>query len=292
VDLKKLHFLAEPAGGGDSRAPFVVFPIPFERTVSYGRGTAHAPRAILQASVQTELFDEEFFSSQDLKVQTLPSVNCFSTSTALIFKRIRQTAEKVMRQGRFLLSLGGEHTITIPLVAAAKSAYGGLTVLNLDAHLDLRNSFRNNRLSHACVFRRIMETNVPVVQAGIRSLCREEYELIRQRRLKVFWGRSIREAKNEKWIDDLLRQLKRNVYLSIDADVLDLSLMPGTGTPEPGGLSWPLVLRLLRRVCSEKKVVGADIVEVVPQPKTPACEYVAAKLALKLMTYVKKSGTF
>lgn len=290
--MQKNHFLAEPASTRNPNAPFAVLPIPFERSVSFGRGTAKAPNAILQASVQPELFDEEFFLPVDLKVQTLPAVNCSSGSTETVLKRISLAAGKVLEKKRFLMALGGEHTVTVPLVAAAKSVYGDICVLNLDSHLDLRDSYQDNRFSHACVFRRVMEFNVPVIHAGIRSLCQEEYDLIHKRRLKVFWARSILGAQNDKWIDRLLKLLSTKVYISIDADVLDPSLMPGTGTPEPGGLPWLLMLRLLRRICCEKQVVAADIVEVIPLPKTPVCEYVAAKLALKLMTYCSKSGIF
>jgi agmatinase len=135
-----------------------------------------------------------------------------------------------------------------------------------------------------------METGVPVVHAGIRSLCREEYDLVQRRRLKIHWAREIIADKNEKWMDQLAAALKKKVYLSIDADVLDPSVMPGTGTPEPGGLAWWTLLRLLRRLCQERTIIAADIVEVVPLAGTPLCEYTAAKLALKLMTYVSKSA--
>lgn len=267
------------------RAPFVVLPIPYERSVSYGRGTAKAPAAILRASVQTELFDEEFFLPPGLRVQTLPPLRCRGADVGAFFARIRRTAESALRSGRFLMSFGGEHAITFPLVAAAKSVHKDISVLSLDAHLDLRDSYESNRFSHACVFRRIMEISVPVAHVGIRSLCREEYDLVKRRRLNVYWAREILAADNDKWMDALLRRLKEKVYISIDADSLDPSLMPGTGTPEPGGLSWQAVLRLLRRVCFERTIIAADIVEVVPLPHTPLCEYVAAKLALKLMTY-------
>jgi agmatinase len=282
--MAQYHFLAEPAGTRDPRAPYAVFPIPFERTVSFGRGTSKAPAAILKASMEAELFDEEFFCEPGLKVQTLPAADCRG-STAAVFARIRRRAETIFNAGRFLMSFGGEHSITIPLVAAAQAACGDISVLNLDSHLDLRDNFRNSRFSHACVFRRVMELGVPVTHAGIRSLCREEYELCQKRRIAVFWAREILSDQSDKWIGRLLQRLKKNVYISIDIDCLDISVMPGTGTPEPGGLSWQTVLKLLRRVCAERKVIGADIMEVIPLPATPLCEYVAAKLALKLMTY-------
>ena len=290
MNAYKYHFLEYDAENTrNPRAPYAVFPIPFERTVSFGRGTSQAPTAILKASMQAELFDEEFFCAPGLKVQTLPAADCRGSTTA-VFNRIRRRAESILKAGRFLMSFGGEHSLTIPLVAAAKSACGDISVLNLDSHLDLRDSFRGSRFSHACVFRRIMEMNIPVTHAGTRSLCREEYEFVKRNHLNVYWARDILAAKNDKWIGEIIRRLRKKVYISIDADALDPSIMPGTGTPEPGGLAWQTVLRLLHQVCLERKVIAADIVEVIPLPNTPLCEYVAAKLALKLMTYISKSA--
>ncbi|MDO9541726.1 MAG: agmatinase [Kiritimatiellia bacterium] len=289
--MPKYHFLEYDAKNiCNPHAPFAVLPIPYEHSVSYGRGTAKAPAAILKASVQTELFDEEFFCPQGLRVQTLPAINCHGTNSG-IFARIRRTAESVLRSGRFLMSFGGEHSITFPLVAAAQAVHKEISVLSLDAHLDLRDSYKNNCLSHACVFRRIMEINVPVTHVGIRSLCREEYDLVKRHHLNVYWAREILAAAGEGWIATLIAGMKNKVYISIDADVLDLAIMPGTGTPEPGGLSWQTVLTLLRRICLKRTVIAADIVEVIPLPNTPVCEYTAAKLALKLMTYSNYSGS-
>lgn len=288
--MVKHHFLEfDPANTRNPRAPFAVLPIPYERSVSYGRGTARAPAAILAASLQAELFDDEFFRSPGLKVQTLPAINCRGADDAAIFARMRRAAEPVLRSGRFLMALGGEHALTVPLVAAARSVHRDISVLSLDAHLDLRARYQNNRFSHACVFRRVMEMGVPVAHVGVRSLCQEEYDLVQRRHLNVCWAREIIAARGDGWINTLLKRLGKKVYISIDADVLDPALLPGTGTPEPGGLSWPTVLRLLRRVCAERTVVAADIVEVIPLPSVPLCEYVAAKLAIKLMTYCLQS---
>jgi len=289
----KHHFLIyDPENTHNPRAPFAVLPIPYERTVCFGRGTAKAPAAILKASVQMELFDEEFFYPQGLRVQTLPAIKCRGAGTATVFSRIRKAATAVLKNKRFLMSFGGEHSVTVPLAEAAKSVYKDISFLNLDSHLDLRNIYQGHHFSHACVFRRVMEMGIPVIHAGTRSLCREEYELVKQNHLTVHWARDILADKNDQWIKDIIRRLKKNVYISIDADVLDPSIMPGTGTPEPGGLAWQTVLRLLRQICLERKVIAADVVEVIPLPNTPLCEYVAAKLALKLMTYcLKLSGT-
>jgi len=285
------HFLEYDAGNThNARAPFAVLPIPYERSVSFGRGTAQAPATILKASVQAELFDEELLRPCGLQVQTLPAIKCRGAGVKTVFSRIRRAATAVLKNKRFLMSFGGEHSVTIPLVEAACSVDKELCVLNLDSHLDLRDAYHGNRFSHACVFRRIMEMNVPVIHAGTRSLCREEYEWVKRNHINVYWARDILGAENDKWIDEIIRRLNKKVYISIDADVLDPAIMPGTGTPEPGGLAWLTVLRLLRQVCLKRKVIAADIVEVIPLPAIPLCEYVAAKLALKLMTYISKSA--
>lgn len=282
-----LHFLdLDPDTVRDPQAPYAVLPVPYERTVSYGAGTARAPAAILAASVQIELVDEELLQAPELRVQTLPALDCQAGSERQILDRIEAVAYPVMHAGRFLMTLGGEHTITLPLAAAARRVYGSaLCALHLDAHLDLRDTYRANSLSHACVMRRVTELGLPVVPVGIRSVCAEEHRFLQERRQPVWWARDICRATDDAWIDAIIAQLNRLVYITIDSDALDPAVMPGTGTPEPGGLSWYAMTDLLRRVCAARTVVAADLVEVVPLPGTPVCEYTAARLATKLMTY-------
>jgi len=284
--IRSPHFLEyDPAWVHNPDAPYAVLPVPYERTVSYGRGTAHAPQAILDASNHLELFDEELLIAPCLRVQTLPETDCRSGTEEQALQAIREAALSVMSRRRFLMAFGGEHTITAPLVAAARSVWKSLSILHLDAHLDLRNEYQGNRFSHACVMRRIMDMDVPIVHVGIRSLCEEEYRLVIDRGLCVFWARAMAKTGAEAWMEPAIASLSRQVYITMDVDSLDPSLMPGTGTPEPGGLSWQDVTGLLQRLCSAREVVAADIVEVVPIPGTPLCEYTAARLAAKLMTY-------
>lgn len=286
ANRKFAHFLEyDPIYVHNPRAPYAVLPAPYERTVSFGRGTERAPAAILAASVHIEPFDEELFQPLGLGVQTLPAVPCRRGTDKQVLETIRRTAAVVLQSGRFLLTLGGEHTITFPLVAAARAMHGDLTVLHLDAHLDLRDRYTRTPLSHACVMRRVMELGVPIVAVGIRSVCAEEYQLVKQHRLPVFWARDIVQARSETWMKAVLARLGKRVYITMDVDCLDPSLMPGTGTPEPGGLTWYALTQLLRRVCATRRVVAADLVEVAPVSGTPACEYIAARLAAKLMLY-------
>ena len=280
------HFLElDPENVNNPDAPYAVLPAPYERTVSFGQGTAGAPQAILYASQHIEPFDEELKISPRLRVQTLPEIDCRNGSEEQALQTIRKTARSVMARRRFLMTFGGEHTITAPLVEAAREPWPSLSVLHLDAHLDLRDEYHGNRLSHACVMRRVLDMNVPIVHIGIRSLCEEEYQLVTDRGLSVFWARDITNPSADAWMDQVIARLTRQVYVSLDADGLDPSLMPGTGTPEPGGLTWQAITSLLRRLCSERQVVAADLVEVAPIPGTPLCEYTAARLAAKLMAY-------
>lgn len=285
--MQKLHFLEFDGNSVDNpSAPYAVMPVPYERSTSFNKGTSRAPAAILAASEQIELFDEEMLEPNGLRVQTLSAPDLEVETGEEALDRVKTAAANAIAGGkRFLMSIGGEHTITAPLVEANKALHGDLSVLNLDAHLDLRDSYEGNRLSHACVMRRVMETGVPVTHVGIRSLCREEYELVLAKDIKVFWARALAESRDGSLIDEIIDNLSPRVYVTIDSDCLDPSVMPGTGTPEPGGLSWRRMTELLQRLCAERTVVSADIVEVVPVPGQAVSEYTAARLAAKLMTY-------
>ena len=283
------HFLEfDPAASANPCSPYAVLPAPYERSVSYMRGTARAPAAILDASVQTELYDEELGVTPQLAVQTLPEVDCVTGSDADALERIHSAALPVMRAGRFVLSLGGEHTVTVPLVRAATKAFGPVSVLQLDAHADLRNTYEGREYSHACAMRRLVDDGLRVVHVGIRSVCEEEARLIAERRLPVIWARRIVSEPAEKWIATALEALGPKVYVTMDIDGLDPAIVPGTGTPEPGGLGWYPLLQLLRTVFAEREVVGADIVEVVPVPGMVVSEFVAARLAVKMLTYHRR----
>ncbi len=280
------HFLEfDPGASSNPGSPYAVLPLPYERSVSYMRGTARAPEAILAASGQTELYDEELEAEPGLAVQTLPEVDCATGSDAEALERIRAAALPVMCAGRFLLSLGGEHTVTVPLARAAVKAFGPLSVLQVDAHADLRDTYQGTEYSHACAMRRLVDDGLRVAHTGIRSLCREEARFIARRALPVIWARDAVAGPDEKWIAAALEALGPRVYVTVDVDGLDPSLVPGTGTPEPGGLGWYPLLKLLRAVFCAREVVAADIVEVVPVPGSVVSEFTAARLAVKMLTY-------
>jgi agmatinase len=272
--------------GDLSAARYAVLPVPYEGTVSYEPGTAAGPQAILHASQQVELFDEElqgeFFEAG---IVTLPPVSA-ADDPAEQMRRVRAEADPVFQAGKFLLTLGGEHSITAPLVAAAAAAVGEISVLQIDAHADLRDSYQGTKHSHACVMRRVLETTARICQVGIRNYSRQESLACRTQVANFITPQVIRARPD--WIDRALELLGRQVYVTVDIDGLDPSIAPGTGTPEPDGLSWAQVTGLLRRVCRERQVVGADIVEVRPIWPNHVTEFLAAKLAYKIVAYTQQ----
>jgi len=284
VNAQYPNFLdLEESVARDPSAPAAVLPVPYERTVCFGRGTARGPAAILQASTQVELFDEELLREPAWRIQTLAPVELGRAAGEDAMQRIHAAAAPVFAAGRFLLGLGGEHSITPALVQAAAEGPGTVDVLMLDAHADLRESYQGTPYSHACAGRRLVERGVGTVWVGVRSFSREEYEFARDRRLTLLRARDMHGRTVEQFMPLVLDALGERVYLSIDVDVFDPSLVPGTGTPEPGGLDWYTVVEIIRVVCREKSVVGADIVELAPVAGSHVSEFVAARLAAKLL---------
>jgi len=187
------------------------------------------------------------------------------------------------------VALGGEHSLTPPLVSAAAKKFRDLTVLQIDAHADLRDEYQGNPKSHACAMRRVVEI-CPAVQVGIRSLSIEEAQAIPHLRTKIYWAKDILRAPLKTWIAKVLSELSSHVYLTIDLDGFDPSLVPATGTPEPGGLDWHMVTSLVRAVADHKKIVAMDIVELLPQPGDHASSFLAAKLVYKCLGYIFCQG--
>ncbi|MHC4982676.1 MAG: agmatinase [Planctomycetota bacterium] len=270
----------DPAG-----SRYAILPVPYEGTVSYKTGTAAGPSAIIEASQQVELFDcelrGEFFRCG---VATYPAVEP-AVDPAEQMRRVKKAARPIMQAGEFLLTLGGEHSITAPLVELAVELAGPISVLQIDAHADLRDSYGRSKFSHACVMRRVLETTDRICQVGIRSFAREVYDDCRQQVDKAITAETVNTRAD--WIDQALALLDEKVYLTVDMDGLDPSIAPGVGTPEPGGLTWQQVTGLLKRLCAERQVVAADIVEVRPIPPNHVTEFLAAKLAYKIIAYTQ-----
>lgn len=269
------------------RSRYRFLPIPYEGTVCFLDGTARGPQAILGVSDQMEHFDEELLVDLTSHgIVTLPPVPAAETPEEEM-KRIEDALERhdLFRPDRFPIVLGGEHSITPPIVRAAARRYEDLSVLQFDAHADLRDSFTGGRFSHASAMRRVLESTDRLVQVGIRSFSREEYQECPGQIRKRITPAMIRQDYSY-CLDRILYSLTENVYITIDIDVFDPSFAPGTGTPEPGGLSWREVTGVLKQVFVGKNVVGADIVEVSPLGgRNVITEFLAARLAGKLIAY-------
>lgn len=277
-----------PFGGEEARSDYeraraVVLPVPYEGTVSYGHGTSLGPAAILRASTQVELYDEQLgLEPYRAGIFTDPVLDVRERSTEDVVARVKRRAGELMDDGKWMIMLGGEHSITPGAVAAAASRHEGLHVLQLDAHADLRQSYEGSPLSHACAMARCVEI-APVHAVGIRNYSIEEAEWIRKGipgyRIVHGW-----EMEGEAWIDRVVGGLEgRKVYLTFDLDYFDPAILPSTGTPEPGGGTWWPTLRLLESLFDAADVVAADVVELAPVPGLHHADFLAARLVHKMI---------
>jgi agmatinase len=265
----------------DSRA--VILPVPLERTTSYMSGTRLGPREILEASSHLELWDEELkVDVHGVGIYTLPEMEFPFADVTDALAEIDRVAGAVLDRDKFLVMLGGEHSITAPAVAAAARRNPGLSVLQLDAHADLRDAYMGTPHNHACAMRRVLE-HAHCTQVAIRSLSAEEASAAPGLGTKIFYDVSMRQHAH--WIDEVVATLGDPVYITIDCDALDPAVMPAVGTPEPGGLSWPEMLAVLRAVFRERRVIACDVVELSPIPGMVAPNFLCAKLVYKLLTY-------
>lgn len=266
----------------------LIFPVPYERTVSYGVGTRNGPPAILEASRFVELYDDELDEEPyRAGIHTLPPWLPDQPEPDAMVRELEREADRLVSPGRFLFTLGGEHSISPPLIRAHGRKFTGLSILHFDAHGDLRDEYEGSKNSHACAARRFVDCG-PTVHVGIRSISKEEADFARERDLLIVSGRELQEGYG--WIPRALDRLTRNVYVTFDIDFFDGSLVPGTGTPEPGGGSYPQALEILRRVSASKSVVGADLVEHAPLPGNRAPDFLAAKLVYKILGYALHPG--
>jgi agmatinase len=273
--------LPQPRNFEESRV--VILPVPVDRTTSYVPGTRNGPREILQASSHMELWDEEVGADvHRIGLFTLPEMELPFGELAPLMDEIRRVAAAIFSHDKFLVALGGEHSITPPLVAAAAAKYRGLHLLQIDAHADLRDTYMGTPHNHACAVRRSLAF-APVTQVAIRSLSTEEAEVAPTLNTRIFYDGSMRQDAD--WVDRVVETLGDPVYITIDVDGIDPAIMPATGTPEPGGLSWYELLALLRATIARRNVVAADVVELSPIPGLMAPNFLCAKLVYKILTY-------
>ena len=279
-------------------ADFVILPLPFEGTVSYGGGTARGPGAVLSASEQVELWDDELLFELD-------SMNCFTADTlhvqqaesaASYLSRVQDAASAFSGVRATVIGVGGEHSLTPPLVRSAVGCgdLNQLTVVQLDAHTDLRHEYEGTIHSHASAMRRLTEAGARLISIGIRATSREEMEYAATNpAIAIYRAQELAtSAERFELLLCQLRSLSGTVYLTVDIDALDPALCPGTGTPEPGGLEWYPTLQILRAVLMESgaEIAGMDFVETVPMKATQVNEFTTARLIAKAMGYVSSIG--
>jgi agmatinase len=277
-----------PFGGAEAASDFdsagvVVLPVPYEATVSYGGGTAQGPEAILRASTQVELYDEQLQSEPFRAGLFTDAMLDVTGTTEEVVRRIEARFETLMDAGKWVVMLGGEHAITPGGVAAAASRHPELAVVQLDAHADLRQEYAGDRWSHACAMARCIDLGVALTAVGIRNYSVDEARWIREGipgyRIVHAW-----EMEHESWVDRVLEGLdEKPVYLTIDLDYFDPAIIPATGTPEPGGGAWWPTLRFLDRLIKRANVVACDLVELAPSAGLHHADFTAARLAYKLI---------
>ena len=265
-------------------AKVVILPVPYDSTTEWHSGTREGPYAIINASHYLELYDiesdREFYK---VGIHTLPFIQPVLNSPWEMIQRVYQISADLLEQDKFVIMLGGEHSLTLGTVKALKDKYTDLCVLQLDAHADLRDEYSGTKYNHACTMRRLFEY-CPITQIGIRSLSQEEHRFAEQNNLRLFYN-STQMSDNE-LLQQILNSLGTNVYITIDLDVFDPSIMSAVGTPEPGGMQWHEVLNILKIVAQNKNVVGFDLMELCPREGPDSCSFLAAKLAYKLIGYI------
>lgn len=262
----------------------VIIPVPYESTTSYKSGTREGPHAIISASLNLELYDEETYQEVYRQgIATLDEVEPIVSSPRDMVARVYTVAKALLNTDKILVMLGGEHLLSLGMIRAFSEKWDALSVLQLDAHLDLRANYGGSPYSHACVMRQAM-AYTPIVPVGIRAISGEEATFIHQQGLLPYYAKDI--VQNQDWISSLLENLNKNIYLTIDLDFFDPSIMPSVGTPEPGGMGWYDTLLMLRNVAKHRKIVGFDVVELCPQPGNIAPDFLAAKLVYKILNYI------
>jgi agmatinase len=263
------------------QAKTIILPVPYDGTSEWRGGSRHGPQAIIDASQYLELYDLELDREiYEVGICTLPEVEPLLSSPQDMIDRVYQVIKGLIQEGKFVVLLGGEHSLSLGAVRAFKEAFPRLSVLQLDAHADLRDAYLGTKYSQACVMRRIFEL-CPISQVGVRSLSWEEKQFLTQNKLTPIYMSDL--ALNKASIGQIVDSLSEDVYITIDVDVLDPSIMPAVGTPEPDGMSWRQVLDIIESVALHKHVVGFDLMEFCPGEGSGSCAFLLAKLAYKLI---------
>jgi len=271
----------EPPYSNLQEAKVVILPVPYDSTSEWRSGSRHGPQAIINASQYLELYDLELDREiYKVGISTLPQVEPLLSSPQDMINRVYKVVEGLVRKEKFVVLLGGEHSLSLGAVRAFKEAFPRLSVLQLDAHADLRNVYLGTKYGQACVMRRIFDL-CPISQVGVRSLSWEEKQFLTRKKLTPFYMSDL--ASGTASIDQIVDSLSEDVYVTIDVDVLDPSIMPAVGTPEPDGMSWRQISDIVESVTLHKHVVGLDLTEFCPAEGPSSCAFLLAKLAYKLI---------
>jgi agmatinase len=268
------------------KSKYVIQQAPFEATSSYLEGSKFGPKAIIEASKFVEFYDPELDTQAcEDGICTLAAMDFKGMEGEQAVNLIRQNTEELLAKSKHVITIGGEHTITFGCAQAYHKKHPNMSLLQLDAHSDLRDTYEGSKYSHASVMARVHDLNIPISQVGIRAQCIEEAELIKKSSIIHTWYNHQIQL-NDNWQEDVVKSLNDEVYITIDADGFDPSLVPAVGTSEPGGLQWFETLKLLKMVAQNKTIIGFDVVECAPQKNSVRSEYVLAQLIYKLISYI------
>ncbi|MBZ0204396.1 MAG: agmatinase [Ignavibacteria bacterium] len=286
---KSKNFLAiDKKYSSFKNSKIAILSCPYEKTTSYGKGTAKGPKAIIEASHYVEFFDEETLKEVCFKegISTLEPLKFGKKTGKQALDYIYWNVLTWIKSGKFVVTLGGEHSISTAPIKAHFDSYPDLSILHFDAHSDLRNEYEGSKYSHASFAARVSEFTTKITQVGIRAQCKEEYEFIKEKGINTFYAHQIRnEGFNDALIDKIIATLDKNVYITFDVDYFDPSIMPSTGTPEPNGFYWDETMRLLKKLCAKRNLVGFDVVELAPRKDFKFPDFLTAKLIYKILNY-------
>jgi agmatinase len=287
--VAKPNFLDLPDRLSDfDKARIVVLGVPYEASTTYGKGTADGPLAIIEASSQVEFYDEELDAEIcDIGIATEMPFRKFDPDPERAVNQIAAACERLLEQEKFVVGLGGEHTVSLGLVQAFKKFYPDMWVLQLDAHSDLRDRYHDSPFNHACVMARVQEL-CPYFGVGIRSGIKDERGLLKTPS-RILYAHEMYQ--NPNWGEAVLEGVGEPLYITIDLDFFDPAFVPSVGTPEPGGFGWVETLRFLRNVARARKIIGFDVVELLPRPGFAAADFFAARLVYKLLGYIFAAKT-
>lgn len=288
LPLKKNFLAIEKEYSNYENSKVVILSAPYEKTTSYGKGTAKGPAAILEASHYVEFFDEETEKQVcfDIGIAAIEPMKFGKLTGKKALDLIYRNVDEHIRNGKFVITLGGEHSISTAPIKAHFDNYSDLSILHFDAHSDLREEYEGSKYSHASFAARVSEFTTDITQVGIRAQCKEEFDFIKAKGINTFYAFQMRDRGfAEKLINDITATLKKNVYITFDVDYFDPSIMPSTGTPEPNGFYWDETMRLLKKVCAVRNLVGFDVVELAPQKDYTFPDFLTAKLIYKILNY-------